>query len=297
MLRPAAFGFNAETARTNHLQHAPDIADGGAGDAAAAIAEFDAVVARLRAAGVRVGVLGDDPDPPRPDAVFPNNWISFHHDGTVVIYPMHSASRRLERRVEPLLEVAAALGFEERHRLDLSSAERSGRFLEGTGSLVLDHRERVAYCALSPRSDAGLAREWCDQLGYQPELFGAATADGASIYHTNVLLWIGERLAGAGLDWIAPADRDRVRARLEASGRSVVALPAAALARFAGNMLELRSAAGRRVLVMSASAAAALDEDHRALLRAGTDELVIVDVPTIELRGGGGVRCMMAEVP
>lgn len=297
MVRPAHFGFNPETAETNHLQQRGSDAAAVADDSRAGRAEFDAMVSRLRAAGIRIGVLEDQPEPPLPDAVFPNNWISFHPDGTVVLYPMQSASRRRERRPAALLAVARTLGFEAKRTVDFTAEEDRGRYLEGTGSLVLDHRERVAYCALSPRSDAGLASEWAAELGYELEAFGAATATGASIYHTNVLLWIGERLAGLGLDWIAPADRPRVHERLTGSGRQIVELPAENLGRFAGNMLELRSASGGLVLVMSASAAASLDPAQRAALLGGTDELLVAAVPTIELRGGGSVRCMLAEVP
>ncbi len=296
LVRPAAFGYNAETAATNHLQHAATARD-AAGDARRARDEFDALVTQLRAAGVRAAVLEDEPEPPRPDAVFPNNWISFHDDGIVVLYPMQSASRRRERRPETMIERARTLGFTPRHVLDLTGEEARGRFLEGTGSLVLDHVARVAYCALSPRSDAGLAREWATELRYELEAFDAATPGGASIYHTNVLLWIGERAAGVGLDWIAAKDRDRVRARLAASGRTLMVLDDAQLGAFAGNMLELRAADGRHVLVLSATAAASFDARGRALLEASTDALIVASVPTIELRGGGSVRCMLAEVP
>jgi hypothetical protein len=293
MLRPARFGFNPETARSNHLQRPG--ADAAA-DARAGRAEFDAMVAQLRAAGVRVAVLEDEPEPARPDAVFPNNWISFHADGTTVVYPMASPLRRLERRVTAMLEVAATVGHHERRRVDLTGHERDGRFLEGTGSLVLDHPARVAYLARSPRSDEGVAREWCAELGFALEAFDAATAEGASIYHTNVLLWIGEQVVGFGGDWIAAADRARVRERLLATGRELVELRDAQLAAFAGNMLEVQSQAGR-VLVMSATAAAALDSAQRATLERHTGPVVVAAVPVIEARGGGSVRCMLAEVP
>lgn len=296
LVRPAAFGYNAETAATNHLQHAAGASD-ASDDATRARVEFDAFVARLRAAGVRAAVVEDEPEPPRPDAVFPNNWISFHDDGTVVLYPMQSPSRRRERRPDALIESARSLGFTPRRLIDLTREEEHGRYLEGTGSLVLDHVARVAYCALSPRSDAGLAREWATELGYELEAFGAATPAGASIYHTNVLLWIGARAAGVGLDWIAAPDRDRVRARLAASGRTLLALGDRQLGAFAGNMLELRAADGRHVLVLSATAAASFDARGRALLESTTDALLVCAVPTIELRGGGSVRCMLAEVP
>lgn len=294
MVRPASFGFNPETAATNHLQRGGSDVDAAA-DARRARAEFDALAQALRAAGVRVGVLDDTPVPARPDAVFPNNWISFHEDGTVVLYPMLAPLRRLERRPDDMREVAGALGFTARRCVDFTAHEREGRFLEGTGSLVLDHRERVAYVALSPRSDAGLAREWCVELGYEPCAFGAADAAGHPVYHTNVLLWIGRRVAGLGLDWIVPADRARVAERLAASGRQVVELSAAELDAFAGNMLQLAGRDGP-VLVMSTTAERALRPRTREVLRAASP-WIVADVPTIELRGGGGVRCMLAEVP
>lgn len=294
MVRPARFGFNPETALTNHLQRRG--ADGEA-DAVAAIAEFDALVAKLRAAGVAVGVLQDTPEPARPDAVFPNNWVSLHADGRAVLYPMANPSRRLERRADELLEVAERLGFRLTARVDLTAAEHDGRFLEGTGSLVLDHVARVAYLARSPRSDEHVAREWCELFGYELVAFDAATGAGYSIYHTNVLLWIGERMAGFGGAWLADRDRERVRARLLASGRTLVELDAAQLDAYAGNMLEVRSRTNGRVLVMSATAARALRPAQERLLRDGTGAIVVGEVPVIEQRGGGSVRCMLAEVP
>jgi hypothetical protein len=296
MVRPAAFGFNAETAATNHLQQAGTERD-SATDARRAREEFDAFASQLRAAGIRVAALEDHPDPPRPDAVFPNNWISFHPDGTVVLYPMGTPSRRRERRPEAMIECAQTLGFVPRQVLDLSREEEAGRHLEGTGSLVLDHVARVAYCALSPRSDPALARDWCAQLGYELVAFGAIAPGGGAIYHTNVLLWIGERMAGIGIDWIAPADRQRVRERLAASGRTLIELDDTRLGSFAGNMLELRATDGRHVLAMSATAASSLGASLRARIESMTDSLLIAAVPTIERRGGGSVRCMLAEVP
>ncbi len=296
MVRPAAFAYNAETAVTNRLQVA-----GGqpAADAVAARAEFDAMVLTLRAAGAQVCVVEDRPNPPKPDAVFPNNWVSFHADGTVVLYPMLTPNRRIERRADLIDAVCRDLGFIERRRIDLTGHEAAGRFLEGTGSLVLDHRHRVAYACRSPRTDETLVHDWCRQLGYEALVFDAATPDGTPVYHTNVLLWIGEQVAGLGLDWVADRDRSRVHASLQASGREVLALPAAALSQFAGNLLELGTphGPGDRALVMSASAAAALDPALWARLEATTDQLLVIPVPTIERLGGGSVRCMLAEVP
>ena len=293
LVRPACFGYNPQTAATNAFQSA----DGAEAAAGSALVEFDALVQQLQAAGVGVCVVDDTPGPPKPDAVFPNNWVSFHADGTVVLYPMLTPNRRRERRADLVEQVCAQLGFVVRRHIDLSHFETQGRFLEGTGSLVLDHRQRIAYANRSARTDEGLVRHWCQLMDYEPLVFDAATPDGLPVYHTNVLLWIGERSAGVGLDWIAPHDRERVLASLQASGRSVAQLPGAALQQFAGNMLQLRSHSGSTVLVMSAAAAAALPAATLTQLRTHSDALCIAAVPTIERIGGGSVRCMLAEVP
>jgi hypothetical protein len=297
MLRPASFGYNAQTAATNHLQNEPPpslLAQRA--DAAAAVREFDALVAQLQTAGIAVCVVEDGPVPPKPDAVFPNNWVSFHADGSVVLYPMLTANRRSERRLDLVQAVQRQLRFVERRRIDLRHHEDQGRHLEGTGSLVLDHVDRVAYACRSPRTDEALVREWARLMGYEPLLFDAHLADGSPVYHTNVLLWIGAGAAGVGTGWIAAADREHVQARLRASGREVVALDAPALQAFAGNMLELCRRDGKRVLAMSASAAAALAGPPLSRLRELTDHLLIAPLPTIERVGGGSLRCMLAEV-
>ncbi len=293
LVEPAAFGFNAETAATNRFQQ--DIALPAA--AAAARAEFAALVAALRAAGIRVCVAPDSAQPAKPDAVFPNNWVSFHADGTVVLYPMHSPVRRAERREAVIEQVKQQLGFVESRRLDLTAQEQQGRFLEGTGSLVLDRQARVAYACRSPRTDEALVRDWAQRMGYEPFLFDAATADGTPVYHTNVLLWIGANIAGLGVEWVAPAQRAELLARLHATGKTVLPLDDVQLHAFAGNMLEVQAWSGQRHLVMSASAAASLAADQQALLRAAGCQPLVSPVPTIERLGGGSVRCMLAEVP
>ena len=297
MVRPAAFGFNAETAASNRFQS--NEASDSAADAANARREFDAMVLRLREAGIRVLVVDDTPFPVKPDALFPNNWVSFHADGRAVLYPMQSPNRRRERRTDLVESVASQLGFVETLRIDLTRHETEGRFLEGTGSLVLDHGDRVAYACRSPRTDETLVQDWCRQMDYEAVVFDAATPDGSPVYHTNVLLWIGDAAIGVGSEWIAEADRARVLARLAASGRDVIELPAAALQAFAGNMLEVRCVDGDagRALLMSATAHAALDALTLERLAGATDQIVVLDVPTIERRGGGSVRCMLAEVP
>ena len=294
MIRPAAFGYNAETAASNRFQRD---AGGPAGAAAAAARrEFDGLAAALRSEGVATCIIEDSCPPARPDAVFPNNWVSFHEDGCVVLYPMQAPSRRLERRDDVVPRVAAQLGFTVRRLVDLTHHDRHGRFLEGTGSLVLDRAARRAFACRSPRTDAGVAAEWARELGYELVLFDARAPD-----HTNVVLWIGARCAGVYAEGIAPGDRARVLAALGEGGREVIALDAAAVAGFAGNMLELgtwdEALGDAAVLVMSARAHAALDAPTRARLRGCTDQLLAVPVPTIETLGGGSVRCMLAEVP
>ncbi len=295
MVEPAAFGFNAETARSNRFQR--DAGLPAAQAAAAARVESAALASALRAAGIGVAIAADTSDPPKPDAVFPNNWVSFHADGTVVLYPMFNPSRRAERREAVIDCVKAQLGFVETRRLDLTAEENHGRFLEGTGSLVLDHANRMAYAVVSPRTDPALVREWARLMDYEPVLFDAATPDGTPVYHTNVVLWIGARVAGAGLEWVPEAQRAALRARLATGQRGIMALRGPQLLAFAGNMLELTDASGSAHLAMSASAAACLDENQHAMLRDAQMHSVVAAVPVIETLGGGSVRCMLAEVP
>lgn len=298
MVRPAAFGYNAETAVTNRFQH-PPAKDGG--DAASlALREFDAMVTALRSEGIEVCVAQDSPKPAKPDAVFPNNWVSFHADGTLVLYPMCASSRRLERRAEIVDEVVRTLGFAVKRTVDLTFHEQHGRYLEGTGSLVLDHRARVAYACRSERTHADVLSEWCEAMAYEPVLFDALDASGVPMYHTNVMLSLGERSAIVGAEAIPVRERGAVLERLAQSGREIIELDQSSLASFAGNMLELaswdESLGDCRVLVMSAAARDGLAPESLERLRALTDEVMVVPVPTIERMGGGSVRCMIAEV-
>ncbi len=298
MVRPASFGYNPETAATNRMQR-PPAAAGGA-EASLARREQEGLAAALESEGVGICVVEDTPEPPKPDAVFPNNWVSFHEDGTVVLYPMQAQSRRRERRQEIVEAVSERLGFKITRTVDLTSHEAHGRYLEGTGSVVLDHRERTAYVCLSPRVDAVVLGEWCRELGYEPIVFCAVDRAGMPLYHTNVMLCIAEQAVVVAAEAIVPADRGRVTERLRGTGREVVEIGHAGIERFAGNMLELGSwdeALGDcRVLVMSEAARQALSTDAFARLSACTDQVLAVPVPTIERLGGGSVRCMLAEV-
>ena len=296
MIRPAAFDYNPETALTNKMQR-----PAGTGDARTLAArEFDGLVRALESEGVTVCVVPDTAEPPKPDAIFPNNWVSFHQDGTVVLYPMQAETRRRERRREVIDAVADELGYKVSRLLDLTAHEAHGRFLEGTGSLVLDHIGRVAYASVSPRTHPAVVAEWADAMGYEPVVFGACDRAGVPLYHTNVLMCIGARLAVIGTEAVTEADRGALLERLRSSGREVIEIGHDEIARFAGNMLELatwdEALGDSRVLVMSDAARQALRPESFVRLSACTDDVLAVPVPTIEMLGGGSVRCMIAEV-
>jgi hypothetical protein len=303
MIEPVAFGYNAGTARTNTFQRAESDSGGAAAPAAAqaqALAEFGKLKQALESEGVEVCVVSDTANPVKPDAVFPNNWLSFHEDGTLVLYPMESATRRPERRQEVIEAAIERLHFKVAHLLDLTHFEGEGMFLEGTGSLVLDHAERVAYACASPRTHPALVAEWARELRYEPVVFQAADRAGVPLYHTNVLMCIGERFGVVGTEAIAAADRQRVLGRLRASGRETIEIGQEEIAQFAGNMLELgtwdEALGDSRALVMSEAARRCLSPEKYARLSGCTDAVLAVPVPTIERLGGGSVRCMLAEV-
>ena len=298
MVRPKAFGYNPETALTNTFQSPPQ--PGGGDACSAARQEFERLAQALASEGVTVCAAEDSAVPAKPDAVFPNNWVSFHEDGTLVLYPLQTASRRFERRPEVIETAVRALGFQVSHLLDLTWFEGEGKYLEGTGSLVLDNVARVAYACLSPRTHPEVVSEWSRALGYEAVTFSATDRAGVPLYHTNVLMCIGARAVVVGTEAIAPADRQRVLSRLEASGREIIELGHDEIARFAGNMLELgtwdEALGDSRVLVMSENARRALEPEAFARLSGCTDAVLAVPVPTIERLGGGSVRCMLAEV-
>jgi len=297
MVRPARFDYNPQTAASNRLQRPVDVAPAAPQHA---LEEFDGVVRSLESEGIGVCVAQDSAEPAKPDAIFPNNWVSFHADGRIVLYPMQAPNRRLERRREVLARASEVLGFSVREVLDLTHHEAEGRYLEGTGSLVLDHVNGIAYACRSPRTDETVLEEWSAALGYRTVVFDALDPEGVPFYHTNVMLSIGARAVVVASAAIVEADRARVLASLAASGRELIEIGQTELAGFAANVLELATwdeALGDcTVLVMSARARAALAPDHFVRLSACTDTVLTVPVPTIETLGGGGVRCMLAEV-
>jgi hypothetical protein len=294
MVRPASFGWNEQTHGSNRFQR-EELAL--AADASTlARGEFDRLAQGLAGAGVEVCVAEDRAEPVCPDAVFPNNWVSFHADGTVVLYPMLARNRRLERRLDLVSELAERRRFRVTRLLDLTHHEHAGRYLEGTGSVVFDHVGRVAYACLSPRTHPAPLEELCGEFGYEPCAFEAADAQGVAIYHTNVMLAIGSRWCAVGSEAIATGDRERVTGRLAASGREIVPLSQAQLARFAGNVLELRAQDGAGVLALSSAAASAIGDQALAGMQSMTGRIVVAHVPTIETLGGGSVRCTLAEI-
>jgi hypothetical protein len=296
MVRPVRFGFNHETAASNTFQHEA-ARDGAFAERLQreALREFDALAERLARAGVQVIVAEDTPEPAKPDAIFPNNWVSFHRDGTVVLYPMLAPNRRLERRDDVIRQVIRAGGFHASRTVDLSQHEIDGQYLEGTGSLVLDRREHIAYANLSPRTDLDVLGEFALKLDYDLVPFEALDDAGRPIYHTNVMMALGGEFAVVCGESIAEkAQRDGVYGTLRASRREVIEISVDQMHAFAGNILEL-APAGSRVIAMSTTAwTSLLAPQRRALERYGA--VVAADIPVIERHGGGGVRCMLAEV-
>lgn len=292
MVRPAAFGFNPETAATNRFQRA----QGGDGATVeAARREFDGLVDALAAAGVSVIVMEDAPELAKPDAVFPNNWFTTHADGTAVLYPMLSPSRRPERRLEWIEALASEHGRRLDAVLDLSYWERRGLALEGTGSLILDRVNRIAYACRAPRTAAEPLAQWARLTGFETHCFDAVDEAGVAIYHTNVMMTLGRGFAAVALDAVADTnERARLAARLEETGNEVIALGREQVAGFGANVLHLAGSAGP-VIAMSNRARGALGgEALRRLERHG--EIVSAPIPTIERCGGGSVRCMIAEI-
>ncbi len=291
MVRPAAFGPNPQTAASNRFQ----VAGARADVALRAREEFDGAVDALRAAGVTVQVADDTPEPPKPDACFPNNWVSFHGDGTAVLYPMLAENRRAERRSE-LLEALPRAGFELRRVVDLSGWEARDEYLEGTGSLVLDRVQRVAYACPSPRTTAAALDDFAAQLGYRVVRFDARGPGGRPVYHTNVLLALGERYAVLCGDSLPDGEeRRRVEREIADGGRELVTISVAQMHGFAGNLLGLQARDGRPLVAMSTTAWGCLEPaQRRALERHG--EVVTAAIPTIERHGGGSLRCMLAEL-
>ena len=262
----------------------------------AAAREFDALVDALRTAGINVVVEDDTSEPHTPDSIFPNNWVSFHGDGRVVLYPMEASNRRTERRTDIIDRLVDEHGFQVVDVLDLSEHEASGHYLEGTGSMVLDRSNRIAYACLSSRTQLDPLGDFAQRMGYDVVSFDAVDRDGVPIYHTNVLMNVGEALAVICDEAIARGDqREAVLARLGETGHDIVHLSYDQIDAFAGNMLELRNDGGDRVIAMSTQAWDSLDAGQREMLMAN-GKIVSSPIDNIESSAGGSVRCMLAEI-
>jgi hypothetical protein len=291
MIRPSRFYPNPETALDNAFQQEVE-ADSSDTLTARARAEFDEAVRTLSAAAVKVHVFDDTLAPEKPDAVFPNNWFSTHHDGRIALYPMYTPSRRAERRHDLIARL------QQHYRVsgivDYSPYEERGLYLEGTGSLVLDHENRIAYVSLSRRADRELLEKFCADFDYEPVTFQSSSDDGRPIYHTNVMLCVGTQFVLVGLEMIDdPAQRETVRSRLAATGKTVISLDRDQIANFAGNALELQNG-HEKLLVLSVRAASHLTAAQRTTIERFA-RLLPLSLPTIEL-AGGSARCMMATV-
>ncbi len=296
MVRPAKFRMNEQTAVNNYFQENLEAKQEEV--AKNAIEEFDTFVQKLKMVGVEVIVVDDTETPDTPDAVFPNNWISFHENGDIGVYPMFAENRRLERR-EDVFSMVEARGYHINQIIDYTEAEEEEIYLEGTGSIILDRVHKIAYCALSARADEDLFIEFCEDFEYAPVIFNAyQTVDGKRmpIYHTNVMMAIAETFAVICLDTIDDKkEKKAVVKQLKESGKEVIAITEAQMHQFAGNMLQVMGSDNRPFLVMSSTAYNSLTkaqigaiEKHCAILH--------TDLNTIETCGGGSARCMLAEV-
>ncbi|QQS39806.1 MAG: amidinotransferase [Acidobacteriota bacterium] len=292
LVRPSRFGFNPETAESNAFQERSEM------DAdevrRRAKEEFDRFAARLAELRIETVIADDPEDPPTPDAVFPNNWFSTHPDGTLVLYPMEAPARRLERVPSHVEAIREACGT--RTLIDLTSHEAEGRFLEGTGSIVIDHDTLTAFACVSSRTDPGLAREWAETTGHKLVLFKAFGAEGTPVYHTNVLLCVGRGFAVLCCEAISDRfELEAVREALESSGKELIPITLAQMEEFAGNLLQLETTGGEPLLVMSSRARRALTDDQVFGIERHTS-IADFAIPTIEQCGGGSVRCMVAEL-
>ncbi len=290
MIRPVNFRFNMETAVNNAFQ----IANDDPQTQEKAKQEFDGLVEKLSINGIDVTVIEDSPEPFTPDSIFPNNWVSFHEDGTIVLYPMFALNRRAERKPHVLETIRTK--FEQHQLIDMSKEEESGYFLEGTGSMVLDRENKICYACLSPRTDKELVTEFCDKLGYHPVTFTAHDQHGMEIYHTNVMMSVADKFVVICLSSITNMDeRKMVSEKILSSGKTIIDISLEQMNSFAGNMLQVNNREGEKFLVMSSRAYDSLSDDQRRELES-FNPMIHTDLSSIETSGGGSARCMMAEI-
>jgi hypothetical protein len=290
MIRPLHFVYNAETAVNNSFQVKGDPKN----LAEKAVQEFDTLVEELQKVGIEVTVVDDSPDPHTPDAIFPNNWISFHESGTYCLYPMFAANRRKERKSEVLDIIQRK--FHYRQLIDLTGYESENRFLEGTGSMVLDRDNHIAYACLSPRTDERVLDDFCKKMNYRPVIFHSTDDAGLAVYHTNVMMCVADRYVVICLDSVLdPAEKEIVSDKILSSGKEIIPISAGQMNQFAGNMLQLENTRGEKILVMSSAAWNALLPEQMKKL-SGYNRIVHASLTNIETNGGGSARCMIAEI-
>jgi hypothetical protein len=290
MIRPLHFAYNAETAVNNSFQVKGDQEN----LTVKAVKEFDAFVSALQQEGIDVTVVEDSPDPHTPDAIFPNNWISFHESGIYCLYPMFAPNRRKERKTEVISIIQKKFHY---HQLiDLTAYESENLFLEGTGSMVLDREERLAYACLSPRTNQGVLEDFCKKLNYRPIVFHSTNDTGQAIYHTNVMMCIADRFVVICMDSIPdPIEKKYVEETVLLSGKEIVRISSNQMNHFAGNMLQLENNRKEKILVMSDAAWNSLIPEQKETLTK-YNRILHASLQHIETNGGGSARCMIAEI-
>ena len=294
MIEPVAFGYNAQTAENNYFQ----INSENENTQLKALAEFNAFVEKLRSHGINVIVVKDTLEPHTPDSIFPNNWVNFSPEGRVVLYPMFAPNRRDERRMD-IIEKLKNEGFEVKEIVDFTQHEKENKFLEGTGSIIFDQDNKIAYGSVSVRLDEDLFREFCTKIGFKPIVFHSyQTIDQKRmpIYHTNVMMCLADKFAVICLDCIDDeTERKQVVETIEKSGKEIIAITEEQMHNFAGNMLQLHNDKGEKFLIMSQTAYSSLTQEQIKNIEKYS-QIISSDLRTIEINGGGGARCMLAEV-
>ena len=294
MVEPIAFGYNSQTAQNNYFQVEQKEAD----IQEKALQEFNNFVEKLREKGIQVITIKDTLEPHSPDSIFPNNWVSFHEDGRVALYPMFAMNRRVERRSD-ILDTLRDKGFNITEVNDFSNSEKEEKFLEGTGSMIFDHDFKIAYGSVSLRLDEGLFRDFCEKFGYTPVVFHSFQNVGnhrLPIYHTNVMMCVAEQFVVICLDCIDDElEREKVQEVIKSTDKEVIEISEDQMHQFAGNMLQVQNEEGTQFLVMSQTAYKSLTKEQIEKIESYC-EIIYADLNTIEINGGGSARCMLAEV-
>lgn len=290
MISPVHFGYNPETAVNNAFQSKSDEKN----IHQKAVKEFDDFVTILKSNGVDVTIVKDTPEPHTPDSIFPNNWLSFHKDGSFLLYPMFATNRRAERK-ENVIETITK-EFEVKKRIDLTGYEKDDLFLEGTGSMVLDRDNKIAYACLSPRTSEKVLEDFCGQMSYKAIVFHATDNNDHAIYHTNVMMCVADKYVVICLDSIKnKSERETVISAIKETGKEIIDISLNQVDHFAGNMLQVENNKGEKLLVMSSQAYTSLTNEQKTQLEA-YNKIIHSSLTTIETNGGGSARCMIAEI-